>query len=575
MKFLTRILLAVLLSAASLSAQPMPIKNLRLLGGGGTTTVESGHAMTFLSGSSVTFNAGTTVTISGVLAGTPSGGTLNLTNITLTLPATSGASLTNLNASNLGSGTVPDARFPATLPAISGANLTLLNASNLASGTMPVARMPALTGGDASTPAGSGTVTLATVNSNVGTFGSATAVPQLVVNGKGLVTAAGNVTITPAVGSITGLGTGVATALAATPNATGGVVLFGGNIGNASGGTLALTGTLTSTSAAALNLSANGAGVEVGGTGASATPFIDFHSSGVAQDYDARILASGGGAGVGQGNLTVSVNTFSVSGNATVSQNLTVSGRVGVSDGSAASPTIYFTADADTGFSRAATDSLEIAAGGVRSALFTPTGVTVPGNVTVSGTGTHDIRGIAQHNRDGHSLEIKSLSTASPRAIRFMDGGGTPTKFNWQVGAQINNDNYFEITPSTAAAGSTFTSPAVDIAGGAYSTTALRVSPTGVQVNLAAIVKGIRTATAALDFPSIAAGSSQDLTMTVTGASTGDTVTVNPAAGGFLGNIILQAIVSSANTVTVRAFNITGGAIDPSATTVRATVISF
>jgi len=38
----------------------------------------------------------------------------------------SGASLTALNASNLGSGTIPDARFPATLPAVSGANLTNL-----------------------------------------------------------------------------------------------------------------------------------------------------------------------------------------------------------------------------------------------------------------------------------------------------------------------------------------------------------------------------------------------------------------------------------------------------------------
>ncbi len=34
--------------------------------------------------------------------------------------------LTNLSASNLTSGTVPDARFPATLPAFSGANLTNL-----------------------------------------------------------------------------------------------------------------------------------------------------------------------------------------------------------------------------------------------------------------------------------------------------------------------------------------------------------------------------------------------------------------------------------------------------------------
>ena len=44
--------------------------------------------------------------------------------------------LTNLSASNLTSGTVPDARFPATLPAASGANLTNLAASAL-SGVLP------------------------------------------------------------------------------------------------------------------------------------------------------------------------------------------------------------------------------------------------------------------------------------------------------------------------------------------------------------------------------------------------------------------------------------------------------
>ncbi len=49
-----------------------------------------------------------------------------------------GANLTALNATQLTSGTIPDARFPATLPAISGANLT-----NLPSGSdatkMPLA----------------------------------------------------------------------------------------------------------------------------------------------------------------------------------------------------------------------------------------------------------------------------------------------------------------------------------------------------------------------------------------------------------------------------------------------------
>ena len=52
---------------------------------------------------------------------------------------------TTLNASNLTSGTVPDARFPATLPAASGANLTNLPAANL-TGTFPEISCANLTG---------------------------------------------------------------------------------------------------------------------------------------------------------------------------------------------------------------------------------------------------------------------------------------------------------------------------------------------------------------------------------------------------------------------------------------------
>ena len=43
----------------------------------------------------------------------------------------SGASLTNLDASDLASGTIPDARFPATLPAINGSNLTNVSAGKI------------------------------------------------------------------------------------------------------------------------------------------------------------------------------------------------------------------------------------------------------------------------------------------------------------------------------------------------------------------------------------------------------------------------------------------------------------
>jgi hypothetical protein len=58
-------------------------------------------------------------------------------------------------------------------------------------------------GGDATLNTGTGALTLATANSNVGSFGSATQVGTFTVDAKGRITAAGNTTVTPAVGSLT------------------------------------------------------------------------------------------------------------------------------------------------------------------------------------------------------------------------------------------------------------------------------------------------------------------------------------------------------------------------------------
>ena len=82
--------------------------------------------------------------------------------------------------------------------------------------------------GDA-TLANTGALTLATVNSNVGSFGSATAAPAVTVNAKGLVTAVTTNTITPAVGSITGLGSNVAASLANAMSASGTLAILGAN----------------------------------------------------------------------------------------------------------------------------------------------------------------------------------------------------------------------------------------------------------------------------------------------------------------------------------------------------------
>lgn len=99
------------------------------------------------------------------------------------------------------------------------------------------------------------------------------------------------------------------------------------------------------------------------------------------------------------------------------------------------------------------------------------------------------------------------------------------------------------------------------------------VSTNGFIAGSGATVTKILTATASLDFPSISAASQADLTITVTGAATGDEVIMALPAAPTAG-LVFNAFVSAANTVTVRASNITGSPINPSAATFGVIVIN-
>ena len=100
-------------------------------------------------------------------------------------------------------------------------------------------------------------------------------------------------------------------------------------------------------------------------------------------------------------------------------------------------------------------------------------------------------------------------------------------------------------------------------------------SPTfaGVTIDSTAIT-GHLTGTASLDFSAWSGTDCQDLTVTVTGAADGDTVTLGiPNALASTAVVTWFGFVSASNTVTVRGCKISsGGSADPSAATVRADV---
>jgi hypothetical protein len=83
------------------------------------------------------------------------------------------------------------------------------------------------------------------------------------------------------------------------------------------------------------------------------------------------------------------------------------------------------------------------------------------GNV---GIGTNDPGAKLEVDRGSASFAaIFGAPQGSGRAVLFKDNHASPNRYNYLIGSQYNINNGFEITPSTAVGGTTFSNPAIAI----------------------------------------------------------------------------------------------------------------
>jgi hypothetical protein len=321
------------------------------------------------------------------------------------------------------------------------------------------------------------------------TYGSATQTPVFTTNASGQVTTVTNTTITPAVGSITGLGTGVATALAAGVTGSGNIVLATSpslvtpvlgtpTSGNFSTGTFTwptFNQNTTGTAAKATNLVGGAAGSVPYQSATDTTTFLAVGSNGQVLTLASGVpswatpttgtVTSVGGTGT--------VSGISLSGTVTSSGNLTLGGSLDLSappaiGGTTANTITGTTITANTKFVGTNYDAANSAGGSLRNASGTAifqwgagggTNASVNGSINLNGTNAQvDISPTGTghvHINPSGSGSIEMNPTSAGVMNNMVIGGTTPLAGTF---TDLRVNNTISLAGSTGTAGYVVTS---------------------------------------------------------------------------------------------------------------------